>query len=80
MAICPICGNDMSSSKCWCYVSGDNYISPSRNSKIDNITIEQLTNEEILIISNYIANDYVPHEEPARSAILKLHRIAEKYR
>lgn len=41
---------------------------------------EKLTNEEIVIISNYIANDYVPHEEPARSAILKLHRIAEKYR
>ena len=44
------------------------------------VFIEKLTHEDIIHISNAMMNEYVPHEEPARSSILKLHRIAESLR
>lgn len=44
------------------------------------INSKSLTDEDIINISNAIMNDYIPHEEPFRSAILKLHRIAHSLR
>jgi len=35
-----------------------------------------LSREEVKVISDYLRNDYVPNEEPARSVFLKIHNFS----
>lgn len=37
-----------------------------------------LTKNEAIILSNHLKNEYLTHEEPARSVLLKVHHFADK--
>ena len=38
----------------------------------------ELTKEEVKILSQHLMNEYLTHEEPARSVLLKIHQFANK--
>ena len=44
----------------------------------ENNEILKLTKEEVKILSQHLMNEYLTHEEPARSVLLKIHQFANK--
>ena len=46
--------------------------------EIFNEPVLMLTKHEAKILSNHLKNEYLTHEEPARSVLLKVHHFADK--
>jgi hypothetical protein len=69
---CEYCGNSITSSKCTCYISNHEALS-----RAPVIGLMLLT-ADVKILSDHLKNEYLTHDEPARSVLLKIHSFADK--
>ena len=64
MIICNYCNHPLVSAKDRCLQCGE--YNPALKLSLDEVTI----------LADYLKNDYLTHDEPARSILLKIHQFA----